>query len=220
MQLGDTLPELHVDTTQGPLNLSTFIGDAWGILFSHPADFTPVCTTELATVARLASDFKERGVKVLALSCDSTASHQQWIKDIEAVEHAGGHRVEFPIIADEDRSIATRLGMLEPGHKDASGLPLTCRGVFVVDPHHRIRLILMYPASLGRNFDEILRAIDSLQLTDKSKCMTPANWQRGQACMLPAGLSEKEAQRHPGGCHKVELPSKKGYMRTTDPRAE
>ncbi|CAM9222686.1 unnamed protein product [Scytosiphon promiscuus] len=213
--LGDTFPDFEAETTQGPIKLHDYLGSSWGLLVSHPADFTPVCTTELGTCAKLnveGGDFPKRDVKVLAISCDPLESHKGWIGDIKA--HTG-HEVNFPIIADADRSIAASLGMLHPDHMSAEGLPMTVRTVYVINPEKVLKLALTYPASTGRNFDEIIRAIDSLQLTATRSLATPANWQKGGSCMvLPTVSAEEAAVKFPE--HKTaEVPSGKGYLRLT-----
>ncbi|KAJ9579760.1 hypothetical protein L9F63_004597 [Diploptera punctata] len=213
--LGDIFPDFKADTTIGPMDFHDWLGEKWGILFSHPSDFTPVCTTELGRVANLMPEFEKRNVKVIALSCDNVGSHQKWIQIIVYYDH---HLQGFPypIIADEKRELAVELGMLDPVEKDKDGLPLTCRAVFVIDPHKRLRLSILYPATTGRNFDEILRAIDSLQLTDKNKVATPADWKSGGDCMVLPNLSEEEAKAlFPKGFSVLNLPSGKPYLRVT-----
>nr|CAD7454970.1 unnamed protein product [Timema tahoe] len=209
----------------------------WGILFSHPSDFTPVCTTELARVANLTPEFEKRGVKVIALSCDSVDSHNKWIKarlelcckinrwggaspvsvqDIKSYAERAEEGFPYPIIADESRALAVQLGMLDPVERDKDGLPLTCRAVFIVGPEKTLRLSILYPATTGRNFDEILRVVDALQLTDKNKVATPADWKRGGDCMVLPNLSEKEATSlFPKGFSVTNLPSGKPYLRVT-----
>nr|CAD7416453.1 unnamed protein product [Timema poppensis] len=188
----------------------------WGILFSHPSDFTPVCTTELARVANLIPEFEKRGVKVIALSCDSVDSHAKWIKDIKSYAGRADEGFPYPIIADESRALAVQLGMLDPVERDKDGLPLTCRAVFIIGPEKTLRLSVLYPATTGRNFDEILRVVDALQLTDKNKVATPADWKRGGDCMVLPNLSEKEATSlFPKGFSVTNLPSGKPYLRVT-----
>ena len=214
LNLGAEFPNLDVDTSSGKLKLYEYLGDKWGILFSHPSDFTPVCTTELAEVARLIPEFEKRNVKVIALSCDSVDSHKAWIKDVLAYGKCGGE-LPYPIIADEKREIAVRLGMLDPVVKDKAGLPLTCRAVFIISPDRKLKLSILYPATTGRNFNEILRVVDSLQLTVNKKVATPSNWENGGECMVLPTVSAEEAKTlFPD--HKVwEVPSKKPYLRFT-----
>ncbi|KAJ3211563.1 hypothetical protein HDU82_005601 [Entophlyctis luteolus] len=194
MRLGDVAPDFVAQTTQGALSLHAYKAGSWAVLFSHPEDFTPVCTTELAAVARLAPHWKARNVKPIGLSCSSLADHARWVADIDA-SHAC--RVAFPIIADPDRRIATLYGMLDsqdPTNVDAAGMPFTVRAVFVLDVQNIIRLILTYPASTGRNFDEIMRAIDSLQLCDAHRVATPANWKGiHEDVIVHNSLSNEEA---------------------------
>lgn len=213
--LGDRFPDFEAETTQGKIKLHDYLGSSWGLLCSHPADFTPVCTTELGTCAKLNVDggeFPSRDVKMLAISCDSLESHQGWLADIKA--HTG-HEVNFPLIADPDRSIAASLGMLHPDHMSATGLPMTVRTVYILNPEKVLKLALTYPASTGRNFDEIIRTIDSLQLTATRSLATPADWVKGGKCMiLPSVGPEDAAENFPE--HKtMEVPSGKGYLRVT-----
>jgi len=170
LRLGDVAPDFEQQSSLGPIRFYEFLGDSWGVLFSHPADFTPVCTTELGYTAKLADAFAQRNVKVLALSVDSAASHTQWIDDINDTQST---TVNFPIIADEDRKVSELYDMIHPN----ASATLTVRSVFIIDPAKKVRLIITYPASTGRNFNEILRVIDSLQLVDKRpEIATPANW--------------------------------------------
>ncbi|XP_019904292.1 peroxiredoxin-6 isoform X2 [Esox lucius] len=189
----------------------------WGILFSHPRDFTPVCTTELACAARISDQFKKRNVKMIALSIDSVADHLAWSKDIVAFNSEGDvSPLPFPIIADDKRKLAVQLGMLDPDEIDKDGLPLTARCVFVIGPDKKMKLSILYPATTGRNFDEILRAIDSLQLTALKKVATPVDWKPGQKCMVIPSLSDAEAaELFPNGVTTKELPSGKRYLRYT-----
>ncbi|XP_046999077.1 peroxiredoxin-6 [Schistocerca americana] len=216
VNLGDEFPNFKVNTTIGTIQFHEWLGDSWGVLFSHPADFTPVCTTELARVANLMPEFEKRNVKVIALSCDSVESHSKWIEDIKSY---GGHvadKFPYPIIADEGRDLAVQLGMLDPDERDKDGLPLTCRAVFVISPTKRLKLSILYPATTGRNFAEILRAIDSLQLTENKKVATPADWQSGGDCMVLPTLKEEEAASlFPKGISVKTLPSGKSYLRVT-----
>ncbi|XP_075213457.1 peroxiredoxin 6a isoform X2 [Lycorma delicatula] len=188
----------------------------WGILFSHPSDFTPVCTTELSRVAKLVPQFEERNVKPIALSCNSISSHLQWIDDIKSYGGLSIKNFPYPIIADESRDLAVLLGMLDPVEKDSDGLPLTCRSVFIIDSAKKLRLSILYPATTGRNFNEILRVIDSLLLTDKHKVATPVDWEKGGDCMvLPHIKSEEAKELFPKGFSSVIVPSGKAYIRIT-----
>ena len=203
LQLGDTAPDFTQDSTQGPLHFYDYAGDSWVVLFSHPADFTPVCTTELGETARLKPEFDKRNVKVLGLSVDPVDKHGRWRDDIAAV---GGTPLNFPLIADHDRKVADLYGMIHPNANDT----LTVRSVFVIDPNKKVRLTLTYPASTGRNFDELLRVIDSLQLTDKHKVATPANWKHGEDVIIVPSVSNEQAKElFPGGWTEV-----KPYLRT------
>lgn len=214
MKLGDIFPNFEAPTTQGQIKFHDWLGDSWGVVFSHPADFTPVCTTELGRIAQLQGEFEKRNVKLIALSCDGVDSHLKWIEDIKA--HAKVGSVSYPIIADEKRDLAVQLGMIDPDVKDAAGLPLTCRAVFVIGPDKRLKLSLLYPASTGRNFDELIRVIDSLQLTAKYRVATPADWQPGKPCMVVPSVKDEElAQLFPDGVEKHPVPSGKDYLRTT-----
>ncbi|XKL66731.1 hypothetical protein PGB90_010151 [Kerria lacca] len=213
--LGDIFPNFEADTTIGKIKFHEWLGNGWGILFSHPADYTPVCTTELARVANLIPEFAKRNVKVIALSCDSVESHHGWINDIKSYGGVIGDGFPYPIIADEKRELAVQLGMLDPDEKDSKGLPLTCRAVFIINPEKKLALSVLYPATTGRNFDEILRVIDSLQLTCTKKVATPVDWKPGNECMILPSLSEDEAQKNfPRYCC-VKIPSGKNYIRMT-----
>ncbi|XP_055626670.1 peroxiredoxin-6 [Toxorhynchites rutilus septentrionalis] len=216
LNLGDQFPNFIADTTDGKIDFHEWAGDSWAILFSHPADFTPVCTTELSAVARLIPEFTKRNVKPIALSCDSVDSHNGWIDDIKAY----GKLSEFgyPIIDDAKRELAVKLNMLDKDEIGAGGLPLTCRAVFVIDPNRKLRLSILYPATTGRNFAEILRTIDAMQLTDKKRVATPADWVQGQECMVQPSVKEEElAELFPDGVTNVDLPSGKKYLRKTAP---
>ncbi|KAI0303080.1 1-Cys peroxiredoxin [Russula brevipes] len=209
LRLGSTAPDFEAQTTQGPIRFHEWIGDSWAILFSHPDDFTPVCTTELAEVSRRAPDFANRGVKVIGLSANDLESHHRWIVDIN---EWGKTDLQYPIIADADRSIATLYDMLD--HQDATnvdkkGLPLTVRTVFVIDPKKVIRLTLSYPASSGRNFDEVIRVVDSLQLTDRHTVTTPANWNPGDRVIVHPSVSTEEARKR-----FPDVVEHKSYLRT------
>ncbi|KAF8928984.1 thioredoxin-like protein [Dissophora ornata] len=195
LRLGSTAPDFEAETTQGKINFHNFIGDSWVVLFSHPADFTPVCTTELGEVARLKDEWEARNVKVIGLSANGLDSHQDWIKDINEVNSVD---LKFPIIADADRKISTLYDMLDYQdltNLDNKGIPFTIRSVFVIDPKKSIRLTLSYPASTGRNFDEILRVVDSLQLGDKNRITTPSNWQKGGKVIVHPSVSNDEAAK-------------------------
>ncbi|MDA8251316.1 MAG: peroxiredoxin [Rhodospirillales bacterium] len=186
LQLGDIAPDFEAQTTEGTLRFHEWLGASWGVLFSHPKDFTPVCTTELGEVARLKPEFDRRDVKVIGLSVDPLADHHAWAGDIAETQ---GHALNFPLIADSERRIAGLYGMIHPNANDT----FTVRSVFVVGPDKRLKLTITYPASTGRNFAEILRAIDSLQLTAKHSVVTPVNWQHGQDVIIAPSLSDAEA---------------------------
>ncbi|GJP51115.1 hypothetical protein CLOM_g10282 [Closterium sp. NIES-68] len=214
LKLGDPFPDFEADTSVGRIKWHDYIDGRWAILFSHPADFTPVCTTELGSVAKFAEDFANKGVKVAALSCDSADSHRAWIRDIEAF--TPGVKVTYPIIADPSRDIAVRLGMLDAVAKDAAGLPLTARAVFVIGPDKTLKLSILYPATTGRNFHEILRVIDSLQLTAQYSVATPVDWKHGDDVIVAPSVSNEAAtEKFPKGFKTVDLPSGKSYLRTT-----
>ncbi|XP_038124616.1 peroxiredoxin-6-like [Cyprinodon tularosa] len=219
--LGDPFPDFEAETTAGRMKLHQYLGDSWGILFSHPKDYTPVCTTELGRVARLSSEFSKRGVKLIALSIDSLEDHCGWSKDILAYncEKSECCRLPFPIIADSKRELAVSLGMLDPDEKDKDGLPLTARCVFIIGPDKKLKLSLLYPATTGRSFSEILRVVDSLQLTAERRVATPAEWKPGDCVMVPPNMPEEDAATlFPAGVFTKELPSGKKYLRyTPDP---
>ena len=203
IQLGDIAPNFQADSTMGEINLHEYLGSHWGLLFSHPKDFTPVCTTELGEVARLKPEFDKRNVKVLGLSVDTVSEHFQWIMDINETQQV---ELNFPIIADQQRTVANLYDMIHPNALDT----LTVRNVFVISPDKTIKLILTYPASLGRNFNEILRTIDALQLTENHQVATPANWQDGDDCIILPSLSNAEASSlFPDGFKEI-----KPYLRT------
>jgi len=185
LRLGEETPDFTAQTTEGEISFHNWLGDSWGILFSHPADYTPVCTTELGTVAKYTQEFNKRNVKVAALSVDGLESHHGWIKDINETQDT---TVNFPIIADEDRKVAELYDMIHP----KADSKLTVRSVFVIAPDKTIKLTLTYPASTGRNFDELLRVIDSLQLTAYHKVATPANWNQGEDCVISPAVSNEE----------------------------
>lgn len=204
LRLGDTAPDFTAMTTEGEINFHEWLGDSWGVLFSHPADYTPVCTTELGAVAKIKSEFDKRNVKVVALSVDPLDSHTGWIKDINETQNT---TMNFPMIADPDKKISELYDMIHPNASDK----LTVRSVFVIGPDKKIKLTITYPASTGRNFDELLRVIDSLQLTADYSVATPANWKDGEDVVIaPAIPNEEIPNRFPKG-HKVIKP----YLRTT-----
>ena len=204
LKLGDVAPNFKAKSTEGELDFHNWLGEGWGVLFSHPADYTPVCTTELGTVAKYKAEFDKRNVKVAALSVDSLDSHNGWVKDINETQNT---TVNFPIIADEDKNVAELYDMIHPNALSN----LTVRSVFVIAPDKTIKLIITYPASTGRNFDELLRVIDSLQLTAYHKVATPANWNNGDDCVIvPAVATEQIAENFPKGYTEV-----KPYLRLT-----
>ncbi len=204
IRLGDIAPDFTAETTEGTINFHEWLGDGWGMLFSHPADYTPVCTTELGRTAQLKDRFAEKNVKVLAVSVDGLASHKDWIKDINETQNT---TVNFPIIADEDRNVATLYDMIHPNADNT----LTVRSVFIIGPDKKVKLTLTYPASTGRNFDELLRVIDSLQLTANYSVATPADWKDGEDVVVsPSIATEDIPEKFPKG-HKVIKP----YLRTT-----
>jgi len=205
LRLGDIAPDFTQDSTDGPIQFHKWLGDSWGVLFSHPKDFTPVCTTELGYTAKLKSDFDKRNVKVLAVSVDPVESHKGWVGDIEETQ---GCKVNFPILADPDRKVATLYDMIHPNANDT----LTVRSVYIIDPKKKIRLMITYPASTGRNFDEILRVIDSLQLTDKHSVATPVNWKQGEDVIIAPSVTDPEVlkQKFPKGYRAL-----KPYLRYT-----
>tara|TARA_B100001105_G_scaffold201383_1_gene165064 strand:- start:76 stop:711 length:636 start_codon:yes stop_codon:yes gene_type:complete len=204
IRLGDTAPDFTAETTEGTIEFHKWLGDGWGILFSHPKDFTPVCTTELGRVANLKSEFEKRNVKVIAVSVDALDSHKGWISDINETQSC---TMNYPIIADPDRNVATTYGMIHPNALDN----LTVRSVFIIGPDKKVKLQLTYPASTGRNFDEILRVIDSLQLTANYQVATPADWKQGEDCVVvPAIKTEDIPAKFPKGFKEV-----KPYLRMT-----
>ena len=193
LKLGDPAPAFTAETTHGVIDFHEWLGDRWGVLFSHPKDFTPVCTTELGLLASLGPEFERRGVRVMGLSVDGLEAHREWSKDILAVT---GHAPNFPMIADPDRRVATLYGMLDSSAADTA----TVRSVFVIGPDKRIKLTVTYPASTGRNFDELLRTIDSLQLTARHQVATPVNWKRGEDVIIVPAVSDAAArERYPQG---------------------
>ncbi|BAQ63764.1 peroxiredoxin [Geminocystis sp. NIES-3709] len=204
LQLGDAVPNFTQASSMGEISFYDWAGDSWVVLFSHPADYTPVCTTELGTVASLQSEFQKRNVKTIALSVDGVESHKGWINDINETQNT---TVNYPILADDDRKVADLYGMIHPNSLNN----LTVRSVFVIDPNKKLRLSITYPASTGRNFDEILRVIDSLQLTDYYQVATPANWQDGGDCVVVPSIPTAEAkEKFPKGVTEI-----KPYLRMT-----
>jgi thioredoxin-dependent peroxiredoxin len=205
LRLGDTAPDFVQDSTEGPIHFHEWAGNSWVVLFSHPADFTPVCTTELGKTAALGGEFKKRNVKPIAVSVDPVDQHRSWVKDIDETQNCS---VDFPIIADPDKKVATLYDMIHPN----SLANATVRSVFIIDPKKVIRTTLTYPASTGRNFDEILRVIDSLQLTDSHKVATPANWKQGDDVVIAPSITDPKelAERFPKGFKTV-----KPYLRLT-----
>ena len=188
LQLGDAAPNFTAETTEGKIDLYDYMGDKWAVLFSHPADFTPVCTTELAEVGRLKGEFEKRNCKVLALSVDPVDSHKGWLGDIEETQ---GHAVNYPIIADPDKKVSELYGMIHPN----ADPKVTVRSVFVIGPDKKVKLMITYPPSTGRNFEEILRVIDSLQLTADYKVATPVNWKHGDEVIIVPSMSNEEAKK-------------------------
>jgi len=204
IRLGDEAPNFTAESTEGEINFHNWLGESWGILFSHPADYTPVCTTELGTVAKYKTEFDKRNVKVAALSVDGKESHIGWVKDINETQST---TVNFPIIADEESKVATLYDMIHPNADNK----LTVRSVFVIDPDKKVKLIIVYPASTGRNFDELIRVIDSLQLTTYHKVATPANWKNGDDCVIVPGVTNEQIpELFPKGHTEV-----KPYLRMT-----
>ena len=204
LQLGDEAPDFTAETTEGKINLYEYLGDGWGVLFSHPKDFTPVCTTELGTVAKIKPEFDKRNVKVIAISVDPLESHKGWLGDIEETQ---GQAVNFPVIADPDRSVADLYGMIHPNASDT----MTVRSVFVIGPDKKIKLTITYPAATGRNFDEILRVLDSLQLTANYQVATPANWKDGEDVIIVPAVDDETAKgKFPRGWKAL-----KPYLRVT-----
>lgn len=204
LRLGDIAPDFTAETTEGSLSFHSWLGDSWGVLFSHPADYTPVCTTELGATAKLQAEFARRSVKVLAISVDPIDAHRGWIKDINETQ---GTSVNFPIIADPTRTVATMYDMIHPNADDKA----TVRSVFIIGPDKKVKLTLTYPASTGRNFLELLRVIDSLQLTAKFRVATPADWKDGEDCIITPAVKDPEAETlFPKGIRRV-----KPYLRYT-----
>lgn len=204
LRLGDIAPDFKAETTEGTINFHEWLGNGWGILFSHPADFTPVCTTELGATAKLKGEFDKRNVKVVALSVDPLDSHKSWINDINETQNT---TVNFPIIADGDKKVAELYDMIHPNANEK----LTVRSVFIIGPDKKVKLMITYPASTGRNFHELLRVIDSLQLTADYSVATPANWESGEEVVIAPAISDEDAdKKFPKGYKKV-----KSYLRMT-----
>lgn len=204
LRLGDIAPDFTAETTEGKINFHEWLGNSWGILFSHPKDYTPVCTTELGTVAKIKKDFDKRGVKVIAVSVDPLNDHKSWINDINETQSCS---VNYPLIADPDRKVAIAYDMIHPNASEN----VTVRSVFIIGPDKKIKLILTYPASTGRNFDEILRVVDSLQLTANYSVATPANWKDGEDVIIVPAIKDEEAdKKFPKGYKKI-----KPYLRVT-----
>ncbi len=204
LQLGDTAPDFTAETTEGEINFYDYLGDSWGILFSHPADYTPVCTTELGRTAALKKEFEKRNTKVLAVSVDPLEQHKGWTKDINETQNCN---VDFPIIADEDKTVANLYGMLHPN----ASATTTVRSLFIIGPDKKIKLMIIYPASTGRNFNEVLRVLDSLQLTSNYSVSTPADWKEGEDVIVATSISTEDAKKKfPKGVREV-----KPYLRYT-----
>ena len=205
VRLGDTAPDFTADTTEGTINFHEWLGDSWGVLFSHPKDFTPVCTTELGAFSKAKPEFDKRNAKLIGLSVDSVESHGAWAGDIQETQ---GSALAFPLIGDEDRKVADLYDMIHPNADNT----LTVRSVFIIGPDKKVKLTVTYPQSTGRNFDEILRVIDSLQLTDNHSVATPANWKDGDECVIVPSLKDPEVmkQKFPKGWREV-----KPYLRLT-----
>ena len=201
LRLGDLAPNFSVESNEGKINFYEYLNDSWGVLFSHPADFTPVCTTELGRTAALKEEFAKRNVKAIAVSVDGVESHKDWIKDINETQNTV---VNFPIIADKERVVAELYDMIHPNESET----VTVRSLFVIDPNKKVRLIITYPSSTGRNFNEVLRVIDSLQLTDQHKLATPADWKQGDRCIVVPSVSTDQAKVIFG-----ELEEVKPYLR-------
>jgi len=204
LRLGDVAPDFEAQTTEGPISFHKWIGDGWAILFSHPKDFTPVCTTELGYVARVKPEFERRNVQVIGLSVDPVDAHRQWAQDIKETQ---GYAPNYPIIADPEKKVANLYGMMHPAHDEV----YTVRTVFVIDPQKKVRLMITYPQTTGRNFEEILRVVDSLQLTDSHKVATPVNWKQGEDVIIVTAVSDEEARaKFPKGWKAL-----KPYLRLT-----
>lgn len=204
IKLGDTAPDFHAETSTGTINFHNYLGDSWGILFSHPADYTPVCTTELGYTSKLKSEFDKRNTKVIALSVDGVEDHKNWIKDINETQNTS---VQFPIIADKDKKVSELYDFIHPN----ASATATVRSLLIIDPEKKVRLIITYPASTGRNFNEIVRVLDSLQLVDSHKIATPVNWKDGDDVIVPPSISTEDARSiFPKGVTEI-----KPYLRYT-----
>lgn len=204
LRLGDTAPDFTVDSTAGTINFHEWIGDSWVFFFSHPADFTPVCTTEMGRTAQLAEQFAARNVKPLGLSTDSSEEHLRWIEDVNDTQNTN---LEFPIVADANCDVAQLYDMIHPGESETSAV----RSVFIIDPNRKIRLTMTYPMTVGRNFDEILRAIDALQTSDEHTCALPADWRKGGEVIIPPSVSDEQArEKFPNGWEEL-----RPYLRMT-----
>ncbi|XP_049830690.1 peroxiredoxin-6-like [Schistocerca gregaria] len=217
MKLESTVPNFQAPSTQGPLDFYKWKGNSWCVLFSHPADFTPVCTTELGRIAVHNPEFQKRGVKLLALSCDKLKDHVDWVNDIKSYCKDIPGDFPYPIVSDETRELAVKLDMIDERDKDNVEKAMTVRAMYVIGPDNRLRLSMVYPASCGRNVDELLRVIDSLQLTDRLKVVaTPANWTPGTKVMILPHVPDQDLPKlFPGGVERVSMPSGNNYVRTT-----
>lgn len=205
LRIGDTAPDFTIATTKGEISLHSWIGDSWVFFFSHPADFTPVCTTEMGRTAQLAAEFEKRNTKPIGLSTDTVEEHLKWIEDVNDTQHT---TLDFPIVADANRTVAELYGMIHPGESETAAV----RSVFIIDPNKKIRLTMTYPMSVGRNFDEIFRVIDALQIGDKHKIATPADWRAGQKVIIPPSVTNEEAKTlFPQGWDEI-----RPYLRLTD----
>ncbi|TVP52398.1 MAG: peroxiredoxin [Halomonadaceae bacterium] len=205
LRLGNTAPDFTIDSTVGTIRFHDWLGDSWCFFFSHPADFTPVCTTEMGRTAQLSRQFAERNVKPLGLSTDSAAEHLRWIEDVNDTQNC---QLEFPIVADENFEVAGLYDMIHPGESETAAV----RSVFIIDPNKKIRLTMTYPMSVGRNFDEILRAIDALQASDKNGCAMPADWRAGDKVIIPPSISNEDAKgMFPNGWEEL-----RPYLRLTE----
>ncbi|HEY9033524.1 MAG TPA: peroxiredoxin [Pseudomonadales bacterium] len=204
LRLGDTAPNFQIATTKGDIDFHQWIGDSWCFFFSHPADFTPVCTTEMGRTAQLADEFARRNTKPLGLSTDTVEEHNKWILDVNDTQHT---TLEFPIVADDQHKVAQLYGMIHPGESQTAAV----RSVFIIDPNKKIRLTMTYPMSVGRNFDEILRVIDALQIGDAKRVATPADWKKGDKVIIPPSISNEEAEKmFPQGWDEI-----RSYLRLT-----
>ncbi|RZF46090.1 hypothetical protein LSTR_LSTR004803 [Laodelphax striatellus] len=217
MRLGATIPDFSAKTTHGPIQFYDWLGDSWCVLFSHPADFTPVCTTELGRIAVHQQEFKKRNVKLLAHSCDKLQSHTDWVNDIKSYCPDIPGDFPYPIIGDDTRELAIRLDMLDEANQNNPDTAMTVRSLYIISPDKKLRLAMLYPTSTGRNVDEILRCIDSLQLCDRLKVVaTPANWTPGTKVMILPSVTDEDAHKlFPKGVDKVTMPSGHNYVRTT-----